>query len=51
MIHLIYQFIITVQSFTEMIGILLSGTDDHKFVLTDRFDQDPVEIYFGQQKS
>lgn len=38
-------------SFTEMIEILLSGTDDRRFVLTDRFNQDPVEIYFGQQRS
>ena len=31
--------------------LLLSSAGDDRFILTDRFNQDPVEIYFGQERS
>ena len=41
---------ITVYSLTEMMQELLSNNDT-KFVLSNRFNQDTVEIFFGQQRS
>ena len=38
-----------VYSLTEMMQELLSK-DDTKFVLSNRFNQDTVEIFFGQQR-
>ena len=39
-----------VHSLTDVVRFLLSH-DDIKFVLSERFNQDPVEIFFGQQRS
>ena len=35
--------------FNELIKVLLSHRME--FVLTERFNQDPVEVFFGQQRS
>ena len=37
-------------SLSEMIRYVLSN-DDVKFVLTERFNQDPIEIFFAQQRA
>ena len=37
-------------SLSEMIQFLLSN-DKVKFVLTERFNQDPFEIFFAQQRA
>lgn len=39
-----------VHSLNEVIKFLLNQ-DGIKFVLTERFNQDPLEIFFGQQRS
>ena len=39
-----------VRSFVEMTKILLSQDDD-LYLLSERFSQDPLENYFGQQRT
>ena len=46
-----FNFILCLaHSLSEMIRFLLSN-DEVKFVLTERFNQDPVEIFFAQQRA
>ena len=46
-----FNFILCLaHSLSEMIQFLLSN-DEVKFVLTERFNQDPVEIFFAQQRA
>ncbi len=39
------------KSFVEMGKYLLSDTSDGLFLLSERFSQDPLENYFGQQRA
>lgn len=41
---------LVVHSLNEVIKFLLNQ-DGIKFILTERFNQDPLEIFFGQQRS
>lgn len=41
---------IVVHSFTEMVPILLTKTGA-KFVCSEKFNQDRLEIFFGQQRA
>ena len=46
----LFSVFVSAHSLTEMIRFLLSH-DKIKFVLTERFNQDPVEIFFAQQRA
>ena len=46
----LFSISVSAHSLSEMIRYLLSN-DDAKFVLTERFNQDPVEIFFAQQRA
>ena len=40
-----------VNSFVEVSKFLLSSNKDDLFLLSERFSQDPLENYFGQQRA
>ena len=44
-------FFFTVHSFVEVAKFLLSSNKDDLFLLSERFSQDPLENYFGQQRA
>ena len=44
-----FSFFILAMSLTELIPILLSD-DDCKYILSEVFSQDPLEIYFSRQR-
>ena len=46
----LFSISVSAHSLSEMIRYLLSN-DDVKFVLTERFNQDPIEIFFAQQRA
>ena len=46
----LFSISVLAHSLSEMIRYLLSN-DDVKFVSTERFNQDPVEIFFVQQRA
>ena len=45
-----FSFFVLAHSLSEMIRFLLSS-DKVKFVLTERFNQNPLEIFFAQQRA
>ena len=49
MIIIIFKFTLTVYSFTKLAPQLLS-LEGPKFLLSERFNQDPLEIYFSKQR-
>ena len=48
MIEFSFQCIHVVHSFTELVPVLLSN-DGGKYILSERFNQDRLEAFFGQQ--
>ena len=45
-----FQYFIPVNTLPEIVKFLLSHKGA-KYILTERFNQDPIEIYFGQQRA